>query len=192
MSKGEQLSAPGEILISSEAIRRRVRELGEAISHDYAGLDLRLVSVLKGAVVFVADLLRAISIPVSLDFIATASYGNKTNSSGAVKILKDLDEKIEGVHVLIVEDIIDTGLTLEYLLKTLAPRNPESLKVCALLDKPARRVVDLPIAYCGFEIPDRFVVGYGLDYNQLYRNLPFICALEEEGGREEEGERLSH
>ena len=182
------MSTPGDILISSEAIQSRVRELGQAISHDYAGLDVRLVSVLKGAVIFVADLLRAISIPVSLDFMATASYGERTSSSGVVKILKDLDERIEGIHVLLVEDVIDTGLTLQYLLKTLASRNPASLKICTLLDKPARRVVNLPIAYCGFEIPDHFVVGYGLDHNQLYRNLPFICTLEEDRGRET-GER---
>jgi hypoxanthine phosphoribosyltransferase len=168
----------GEVLISAEDLQRRVRELGEEISRDYAGRQLLLVGVLKGAVFFLSDLMRFISIPVEVDFMAVASYGSATDSSGVVRILKDLDAAIEGRDVLIVEDIVDSGLTLQYLLRNLGSRNPRTLEVCALLMKPERRKVDLPIGYVGFEIPDRFVVGYGLDYAERHRNLPFVAALE--------------
>ena len=167
----------GEVLISAEEIERKVRELGRAISKDYQGKELLLVGVLKGAFIFLSDLVRAISIPAQLDFISVSSYGQTTRSSGAVRITKDLDESILGKHVLVVEGIVDTGLTLGYLLRNLEVRQPESLEVCTLLNKRARRIVDVPIAYEGFEIPDRFVVGYGLDYAQYYRNLPAICVL---------------
>ena len=166
-----------EVLIPEGALLAKVRDLGGHISADYAGTDLVLISILKGGFVFLADLCRAVSIPVSVDLMAVSSYGPGSRSLGVVKILKDLDETISGREVLIVEDIIDTGLTLSYLLRNLQPRMPASLKICVLLDKPARRIVDLPIAYRGFEIPDRFVVGYGLDYRQRYRNLPFIATL---------------
>ncbi len=158
----------------------RVRELGQAISRDYNGKEPLLVGILTGAVLFVSDLLRHISIPCQLDFMATSSYGNHTESSGIVRILKDLDQSIEGRHVLVVDDIIDTGQTMDYLLETLKARYPASLKVCALLDKVPRRLRPVPIDYRGFEIPDRFVVGYGLDYAGRYRNLPFICVLKPE------------
>ena len=148
------------------------------ISRDYAGAPLLLVGVLKGAVFFLSDLMRFIDIPVEVDFMAVASYGSATDSSGVVRILKDLDAAIEGRDVLIVEDIVDSGLTLQYLLRNLGSRNPRTLEVCALLTKPERRKVDLPTRYVGFEIPDRFVVGYGLDYAERYRNLPFVAVLE--------------
>jgi hypoxanthine phosphoribosyltransferase len=167
----------GETLISEQELRRRVAELGEQISRDYAGRTLLLVGVLKGAVFFLSDLMRYIDIPVEVDFMAVASYGSATDSSGVVRILKDLDAAIEGRDVLIVEDIVDSGLTLQYLLRNLGSRNPASLEVCALLTKPSRRKVELPSRYVGFQIPDRFVVGYGLDYGELYRNLPFVAAL---------------
>jgi hypoxanthine phosphoribosyltransferase len=169
-----------EVLVPEQALQARVRRLGEEISADYAGKDLVLISVLKGAFVFLADLCRAITGPVTVDLMAVSSYGPGSRSLGVVKILKDLDESITGREILVVEDIIDTGLTLSYLLRNLQPRMPASLKVCVLLDKPARRIVDLPIAYRGFEIPDKFVVGYGLDYRQRYRNLPFIATLTKE------------
>jgi hypoxanthine phosphoribosyltransferase len=168
----------GEVLVSAEDLQRRVRELGEQISRDYAGRPLLLVGVLKGAVFFLSDLMRFIDIPVEIDFMAVASYGSTTDSSGVVRILKDLDAAIEGRDVLIVEDIVDSGLTLQYLLRNLGSRNPRTLEVCALLVKPARRKVELPSRYVGFEIEDRFVVGYGLDYGERYRNLPFVAALE--------------
>jgi hypoxanthine phosphoribosyltransferase len=168
----------GEVLVSAEDLQRRVRELGEQISRDYAGRPLLLVGVLKGAVFFLSDLMRFIDIPVEIDFMAVASYGSTTDSSGVVRILKDLDAAIEGRDVLIVEDIVDSGLTLQYLLRNLGSRNPRTLEVCALLVKPARRKVELPSRYVGFEIEDRFVVGYGLDYAERYRNLPFVAALE--------------
>jgi hypoxanthine phosphoribosyltransferase len=171
-------SGVGEVLVSAEDLQRRVRELGEQISRDYAGRTLLLVGVLKGAVFFLSDLMRFISIPVEIDFMAVASYGSATDSSGVVRILKDLDAAIEGRDVLIVEDIVDSGLTLQYLLRNLGSRNPRTLEVCALLMKPERRKVDLPTRYVGFEIADRFVVGYGLDYAERYRNLPFVAALE--------------
>jgi hypoxanthine phosphoribosyltransferase len=168
----------GETLVSEQDLQRRVAELGEQISHDYAGRSLLLVGVLKGAVFFLSDLMRFIEIPVEVDFMAVASYGSATDSSGVVRILKDLDTAIEGRDVLIVEDIVDSGLTLQYLLRNLGSRNPRSLEVCALLTKPDRRKVDLPSRYVGFEIPDRFVVGYGLDHAERYRNLPYVAVLE--------------
>jgi len=172
--------AIGEELVSAEALQRRVRELGADISRDYAGQPLLLVGVLKGAVFFLSDLMRSITIPVEIDFMAVASYGSATDSSGVVRILKDLDAAIEGRDVLIVEDIVDSGLTLQYLLRNLGSRNPNSLEVCALLTKPDRRKVDLPTRYVGFEIPNKFAIGYGLDHAERYRNLPFVAAL---GGR---------
>jgi hypoxanthine phosphoribosyltransferase len=168
----------GEVLVSAEDLKRRVIELGAEISRDYAARPLLLVGVLKGAVFFLSDLMRYIDVPVEVDFMAVASYGSATDSSGVVRILKDLDASIEGRDVLIVEDIVDSGLTLQYLLRNLGSRNPRTLEVCALLTKPERRKVDLPTRYVGFEIPDRFVVGYGLDYAERYRNLPYVAALE--------------
>jgi hypoxanthine phosphoribosyltransferase len=169
----------GEVLVSTEELQARVRELGAAISRDYAGRRLLLVGVLKGAVFFLSDLMRFIDIPVEVDFMAVASYGSATDSSGVVRILKDLDAAIEDRDVLIVEDIVDSGLTLQYLLRNLGSRNPRTLEVCALLTKPARRKVALQAKYVGFEIEDTFVVGYGLDYAERYRNLPFVAALGE-------------
>ena len=169
--------AIGEQLVSAEALQRRVRELGADISRDYAGKPLLLVGVLKGAVFFLSDLMRWITIPVEVDFMAVASYGSATDSSGVVRILKDLDVAIEGRDVVIVEDIVDSGLTLQYLLRNLGSRNPNSLEVCALLTKPERRKVDLPTRYVGFEIPNQFAIGYGLDHAERYRNLPFVAAL---------------
>ncbi|MCZ6551580.1 MAG: hypoxanthine phosphoribosyltransferase [Candidatus Methylomirabilales bacterium] len=187
LSRGEFHQAEGwaaddiaEILISEAELQAKVRELGAIISSDYAGQDLVLVSVLRGGFIFLADLCRVITLPVTIDLIAVSSYGPGAKPSGVVKILKDLDESIAGRAVLVIEDVIDTGLTLNYLLRNLEPRAPASLKVCVLLDKPARRIVDLPIAYLGFELPDKFVVGYGLDYRQQYRNLPFIATLTKE------------
>src|ERR1700682_2193806 len=170
--------AIGETLVSSEELKRRVAELGEEVSRDYEGRDLVLVGVLKGAVLFLADLMRDLTVPCEVDFMAVSSYGSQTDSSGVVRILKDLDASIEGRDVLIVEDIVDSGLTLPYLLRNLGSRNPRTLEVCALLVKPERRKVDLPTRYVGFEIADRFVVGYGLDYAERYRNLPFVAALD--------------
>src|SRR3954468_20216292 len=167
----------GEILVQPAELRSRVRELGERISADYAGRDLLLVGVLKGAVFFLSDLMRHIEIPVEVDFMAVASYGSQTASSGVVRILKDLDMPIEGREVLIVEDIIDSGLTLQYLMRNLGARNPASLEVCALLTKPDRRKADVATRYVGFEIPDRFAIGYGLDFSERYRNLPYVAAL---------------
>jgi hypoxanthine phosphoribosyltransferase len=175
---GEQGSEVGEVLVSEGDLKRRVAELGKQIARDYAGKPLLLVGVLKGAVFFLSDLMRHIDIPVEVDFMAVASYGSATDSSGVVRILKDLDAAIEGRDVLIVEDIVDSGLTLQYLMRNLGSRNPRTLEVCALLVKPARRKVELPTRYVGFEIEDRFVVGYGLDYAERYRNLPFVAALE--------------
>src|SRR5947208_6327611 len=165
----------GEVLVGADELQRRVSELGEEISRDYAGRSLLLVGVLKGAMFFLSDLMRFIEIPVEVDFMAVASYGSATDSSGVVRILKDLDVSIEGRDVLIVEDIVDSGLTLSYLLRTMRARQPASLEVCALLTKPERLKVDLPIRYTGFEIPNRFVIGYGLDYAQKYRQLPFVA-----------------
>ena len=169
----------GEELVSQSDLERRVRELGAEISRDYVGKDLFLVGVLKGAVFFLSDLMRALEVDCEVDFMAVASYGSSTDSSGVVRILKDLDATIEGKDVLIVEDIIDSGLTLSYLLRTLKAREPRSLEVCALLTKPERREVDLPIRYTGFEIPNKFVIGYGLDHAERYRNLPYVAVLQE-------------
>ena len=169
----------GEVLVQPDELARRVRELGEEVSADYEGRDLFLVGVLKGAVFFLSDLMRHMSVPCEIDFMAVSSYGSSTDSSGIVRILKDLDAPIEGREVLIVEDIVDSGLTLSYLLRALSARNPRSLEVCALLTKPERRKVDLPIRYVGFEIPNRFVVGYGLDHSERFRNLPFVAVLQE-------------
>ena len=177
MSAPEE-SAVGEVLVSAEEVQRRVAELGEQITSDYAGRSLLLIGVLKGAVFFLSDLMRFIGVPVEVDFMAVASYGSATDSSGVVRILKDLDAAIEGRDVLIVEDIVDSGLTLQYLMRNLGSRNPSTLEVCALLTKPERRKVDLPTRYVGFEIPNRFVVGYGLDYAERHRNLPYVAALE--------------
>ncbi len=171
--------AIGEILVPADDLARRVRELAAEVSRDYAGKDLVLIGVLKGAVFFLADLMRALEIHCEVDFMAVASYGSATKSSGVVRILKDLDAVIEGRDVLIVEDIVDSGLTLQYLLRNLAARNPRSLEVCALLIKPERRQVELSTRYVGFEIPDTFAIGYGLDHGERYRNLPFVAALHE-------------
>ena len=174
--------ALGETIVEADDLQTRVRELGAEISRDYAGREVLLLGVLKGAVFFVADLMRQIDLPCEVDFMAVSSYGSLTDSSGVVRILKDLDSSIEGKDVLIVEDIVDSGLTLNYLLRNLRGRNPRSLEVCALLVKPERRKIELPIRYVGFEIPNRFVVGYGLDLDQRYRNLPYVAALDENPG----------
>jgi hypoxanthine phosphoribosyltransferase len=169
--------AIGEVLVAADELQARVRELGAEISRDYAGRVPVLIGVLKGAVFFLSDLMREIRVPCEVDFMAVASYGSATKSSGVVRILKDLDAAIEGRDVLIVEDIVDSGLTLQYLLRNLGARNPRSLEVCALLTKPERRKVDLPTRYVGFEIPNRFAIGYGLDHGERYRNLPYVAAL---------------
>jgi hypoxanthine phosphoribosyltransferase len=166
-----------DVLITAEAIQARLREMAAAIDADHDGQDVLLVGVLKGAFVVVADLARYLTVPVNVDFMACSSYGTATRSSGVVRILKDLDTDIEGRHVVIVEDIIDSGLTLDYLIKNLQSRHPASLRIATLLTKPSQRQIDLPIAYTGFEVPDVFVVGYGLDYAEHYRNLPFIGTL---------------
>jgi len=171
-----------EVLVEADALQRRVSELGAEISSDYAGRDLLLVCVLKGAVFFLSDLMRRIDVPCEVDFMAVASYGSSTDSSGVVRILKDLDAAIEGRDVLIVEDIVDSGLTLNYLLRNLRARGPASLEVCALLTKPDRRQVDLTARYVGFEIPNRFAIGYGLDHAERFRNLPYVAALDEPDG----------
>jgi hypoxanthine phosphoribosyltransferase len=173
--------AIGEILVQADDLSARVAELGRQISADYAGRDLLLVGVLKGAFFFLSDLMRHIEGACEVDFMAVASYGSSTDSSGVVRILKDLDIPIEGREVLIVEDIVDSGLTLSYLLRTLNARNPQSLEVCALLTKPDRRKVDLPIRYVGFEIPNQFAIGYGLDHAERYRNLPYVAVLADPG-----------
>jgi len=167
----------GEILVQPDQLKERVRALGVQISADYEGRDLLLVGVLKGATFFVADLMRHITAPCELDFMALASYGSQTDSSGVVRILKDLDAPIEGRDVLIVEDIVDSGLTLHYLLRNLGARDPASLEVCSLLTKPERRKADVPIKYVGFEIPNRFAIGYGLDHAERWRNLPYVASL---------------
>jgi len=174
---GELAMEIQEILISEEEIRSRVRELGAAISRDYAGRNPLMIGVLKGVLCFMADLLRAITIPVELDFIAVSSYSPESRERGMVRLVKDLEAPIAGRHVLFIEDIIDTGLTLNYLLRTLRAREPASLEVCVLFDKPRRRLIDIPVRYKGFDLPDRFVVGYGLDYRERYRNLPFVGIL---------------
>jgi hypoxanthine phosphoribosyltransferase len=170
----------GEILVQRDELAHRVRELAEEVSRDYAGRELLLICVLKGAVFFLSDLMRHLDVRCELDFMAVSSYGSSTDSSGVVRILKDLDAPIEGRDVLIVEDIVDSGLTLSYLFRMLRAREPATLEVCALLTKPERREVDLPIRYVGFEIPNRFAIGYGLDHAERYRNLPYVAVLDEE------------
>jgi hypoxanthine phosphoribosyltransferase len=167
----------GEILVQADELQHRIKEMAADVSRDYEGKDLLLIGVLKGAVFFLSDLMRHLDIPCEVDFMAVASYGSTTDSSGVVRILKDLDQPLEGRHVLIVEDIVDSGLTLQYLMRTLEARGPASLEVCALLTKPERRKVEMPARYVGFEIPDRFAIGYGLDYAERYRNLPYVAAL---------------
>lgn len=171
--KGEKL----KVLLRGTQIRRRVRELARRLERDYKGESVHLVCILKGACIFLADLLRELKLPVSVDFIAVSSYGKGSLPSGEVRITKDLDASVEGQNVIIVEDILDTGLTLNYLYRILQSRKPKSLKIAALLDKPARRVKEVPVDYIGFKIPDQFVVGYGLDYGEHYRNLPDVCVL---------------
>ena len=170
--------AIGQILVEQDALAERVRELGEEISRDYEGRDLLLVGVLKGAVFFMADLMRELTVPCEIDFMAISSYGAARDTSGVVRILKDLDINIEGRNVLVVEDIIDSGLTLSYLMRNLRARKPASLEICALMTKPERREIDVPVRYVGFEIPNRFVIGYGLDFAERYRNLPYVGVLD--------------
>jgi hypoxanthine phosphoribosyltransferase len=169
-----------EILISGEQIRQRTRELAQEISRDYEGQDLHLICVLKGGVIFLVDLMHELTIPHSVDFMATSSYGASTESSGVVRLLKDLDNPIAGRNVLIVEDIIDSGRTLDYLTRILRARGPASLRICTLLNKRERREVDIPVDYVGFDIPNKFVFGYGLDLDEIYRNLPFVAVLKPE------------
>ncbi|MGN6430612.1 MAG: hypoxanthine phosphoribosyltransferase [Gaiellaceae bacterium] len=180
MSQTELETAVGEVLIEADALSARVAELGAEISADYEGRDLLLIGVLKGAVFFMADLMRKLTIPCEVDFMAISSYGASTDSSGVVRILKDLDINIEGRHVLVVEDIIDSGLTLSYLMRNLESREPGTLEVCALLTKPDRREIEVPVRYVGFEIPNRFVIGYGLDFGERYRNLPYVAVLSDD------------
>ena len=169
-----------EILIEEETLQRRIAELGDEISGDYADRDLLLIGVLKGAVFFMADLMRRLTVPCEIDFMAISSYGGQTDSSGVVRILKDLDMNIKGRNVLVVEDIIDSGLTLSYLMRNLRSREPASLEICALMTKPERREIEVPVRYVGFEIPNRFVIGYGLDFEERYRNLPYVGVLNAE------------
>jgi hypoxanthine phosphoribosyltransferase len=166
-----------EVLIDEASLQARIAELGDEISEDYRGRDLLLLGVLKGAVFFMADLMRRLSVPCEIDFMAISSYGAATDSSGVVRILKDLDINIAGRHVLVVEDIIDSGLTLSYLVRNLEAREPASLEVCALMTKPERRQIEVEVRYVGFEIPNRFVIGYGLDFAERYRNLPYVAVL---------------
>jgi hypoxanthine phosphoribosyltransferase len=178
VSQAESLEqGVGEVLIGEEELQARIRDLGAELSIDYSGREVLLVGVLKGAVFFMADLMRSLTIPCEIDFMAISSYGASTDSSGVVRILKDLDINIEGRHVLVVEDIVDSGLTLSYLMRNLESREPASLEVCALLTKPSRREIDVPVRYIGFEIPNRFVIGYGLDFAERYRNLPYVGVL---------------
>jgi hypoxanthine phosphoribosyltransferase len=178
MTMAELTRGVSKVLIEQDAVAARVAELGADVSADYEDRDLLLVGVLKGAVFFMADLMRRLTIPCEVDFMAISSYGASTDSSGVVRILKDLDINIEGRDVLVVEDIIDSGLTLSYLMRMLESRNPASLEVCALLTKPARREIDVPVRYTGFEIPNEFVIGYGLDFGERYRNLPYVAVLD--------------
>jgi hypoxanthine phosphoribosyltransferase len=178
VSAAELERAVTDVLIEPPALQGRIAELGDEISRDYAGHDLLLVGVLKGAVFFMADLMRHLTIPCEIDFMAISSYGDGTDSSGVVRILKDLDINIEGRDVLVVEDIVDSGLTLSYLMRNLEAREPASLEICALLTKPERREIEVPVKYVGFEIPDRFVIGYGLDFAERYRNLPYVGVLD--------------
>ena len=168
------------VLISQVEIDSKVRELARALDREYAGKNLLIVGILKGAMIFMSDLVRAMTIDVQFDFMAVSSYGSSSKSTGVVRIQKDLDQNIQGRHVLVVEDIVDTGLTLNYLLEILKAREPASVRICTLLDKPSRRVVDVPVDFNGFSIPDEFAVGYGLDYNEMYRNLPEIYVLKRE------------
>ena len=177
------MAAKINVMISEEEVNKKIEELGKQISKDYAGKEVHLICILKGSVFFTCELAKRITVPVSLDFMSVSSYGDGTQSSGIVKIVKDLDESLEGKEVILIEDIIDSGRTLSYLLDVLEKRNPASLKLCTLLDKPDRRVKDVTVDYIGFQIPDEFVVGYGLDYAQKYRNLPYIGIVE---GLEEE------
>jgi hypoxanthine phosphoribosyltransferase len=179
MTQTELEAAVGEVLIDEDALAGRITELAEEVSTDYAERDLLLIGVLKGAVFFMADLMRQITVPCEVDFMAISSYGGSTDSSGVVRILKDLDINIRDRDVLVVEDIIDSGLTLQYLMRNLRSREPASLEVCALLTKPARREIEVPVRYVGFEIPNRFVIGYGLDFAERYRNLPYVGVLNE-------------
>ena len=179
MTQTELEAAVAEILIEQDALTARVAELGDEISADYEGREVLLIGVLKGAVFFMADLMRHVRVPCEIDFMAISSYGAATDSSGVVRILKDLELNIRGRHVLVVEDVIDSGLTLSYLMRNLGAREPASLEVCALLTKPARREIDVPVRYVGFEIPNRFVIGYGLDFAERYRNLPYVGVLNE-------------
>ena len=167
-----------EVMLSEEKVDARIREIGEQISREYAGKSVHLICILKGSVYFTCELAKRITVPVTMDFMQCSSYGGDTKSSGIVRIVKDLDENIEGKEVIIIEDIIDSGRTLSHLKKLLSQRNPASLKICTLLDKPERRVVDVDVEYVGFQIEDKFVVGYGLDYDQQYRNLPYIGVVE--------------
>lgn len=167
------------VLVSEKEVDKRIKEIGEQISKDYEGQEVHVICVLKGGVFFMCELAKRISLPLSMDFMSVSSYGSEKQSSGVVKIVKDLDEALENKNVIIVEDIIDSGRTLSYLVEILKKRNPKSLKICTLLDKPERRVTDVKVDYVGFNIPDEFVVGYGLDYAQKYRNLPFIGVVEE-------------
>ena len=171
---GEKVS----VLLDEATVDARIKEIGEEISRQYAGREVHLVCVLKGGVFFMCELAKRITVPVTMDFMSVSSYGNSTSSSGVVRIVKDLDHSIEGKHVIVVEDIVDSGNTLSYLLTIMKERGPASLALCTLLDKPSRREVDVAVDYTGFEIPDHFVVGYGLDYQQNYRNLPYVGIVE--------------
>jgi hypoxanthine phosphoribosyltransferase len=179
MGKSEKRYKPGEILIAEEEIRRRAAEIGQKISADFEGEEIMVVGILKGAVLWMGDVIKNISLPIRIDFMAVSSYGSTTKSSGVVRILKDLDNAIEGKNVLLVEDIVDSGVTLNYLREILLHRGPKNLRICALLDKPAGRRVAIHIDYIGFTVEDVFIVGYGLDVNQRYRNLPYITSIEE-------------
>jgi hypoxanthine phosphoribosyltransferase len=179
VSQTELERVVAEVLVDQDALAERIAELGEEISEDYAGRDVLLVGVLKGAVFFMADLMRHLRVHCEVDFMAISSYGAATDSSGVVRILKDLDINIRDKHVLVVEDIIDSGLTLSYLVRNLSAREPASLEICALLTKPSRREIEVPVRYVGFEIPNRFVIGYGLDFAERYRNLPYVGVLNE-------------
>jgi hypoxanthine phosphoribosyltransferase len=174
----------GRPIVTQEEMRARIKELGKQIANDYAGKDLVLVGVLKGAYAFYADLARAIRIPMRVDFLIVTSYGSQSKTSGKVKVITELTEDIKGKDVLLVEDIVDSGLTVEYLIKTLGKQKPKSIKVCTLLSKPERRTIDVPLEYVGFKIPNQYVVGYGLDYQQKYRNLPYLAVLDMEGQEE--------
>ena len=178
MTSTELERGVGEVLITADELQARIRELGREVTDDYAGREVLLVGVLKGAVFFMADLMRHLKVPCEIDFMAISSYGDSTDSSGVVRILKDLDINIESRHVLVVEDIIDSGLTLSYLMRNLEAREPATLEVCALLTKPERREIEVPVRYVGFQIPNRFVIGYGLDFAERYRNLPYVGVLD--------------